>query len=146
MPQRTEQVASVVRHAVQRVLSRGVNDPRVRGLVSVTKVDITPDLAEARVYVSILPAEHAELTMHGLRSAARHIQGEIADEVASRRLPRLVFKLDESLKKQAEIDAAIGRAAGVHGRDEAGRDRGENDSFSPDVNPAHEVDCEDRST
>jgi len=146
MTQRTEQVASVVRHAVQRVLSRGLNDPRVRGLVSVTRVDVTPDLAEARVHVSILPAEHTELTMHGLRSAAGHIQGEIAGEVSARRMPRLVFKLDETLKKQAEIDAAIGRASSAHGRDESDRAREANSSFSPDATPSHEVDCEDRST
>jgi ribosome-binding factor A len=107
MSQRLEQIASVIQIAVQRVISRGLNDPRVRGLISITKVEVAPDLADARVYVSVLPAENAELTMHGLRSAAGHIQAEIAGEVAARRLPRLSFRLDDSLKKQAEIDQAI---------------------------------------
>lgn len=108
MTQRTEQIASVIRIAVQRVISRGLNDPRVRGLISVTKVEVAPDLADARVFVSILPADCSELTMHGLKSAAGYIQSEIADEVAARRLPRLSFRLDESLKKQAMLDQAIG--------------------------------------
>lgn len=107
MSQRTAQIASVIQTAVQRVITRGLNDPRIRGLISVTKVEVTPDLSEARVYVSVLPAEHSELTMHGLRSASGHIQSEIADEVAARRLPRLSFRLDESLKKQADLDQAI---------------------------------------
>ena len=72
-----------------------------------TKVEVSPDLSDARVFVSVLPAEHSELTMHGLRSAAGHIQSEIAKEVAARRLPRLSFRLDESLKKQAALDQAI---------------------------------------
>ena len=108
MTQRTEQIASVIQVAVQRVITRGLNDPRVRGLISITKVEVTPDLAEARVFVSILPAEHSELTMHGLHSAAGHIQSEIAQEVSARRLPHLVFRLDESLKRQGDIEAAIG--------------------------------------
>lgn len=107
MSQRTHQIASVIQTAVQRVITRGLNDPRVRGLISVTKVEVSPDLGEARVFVSILPAEHSELTMYGLRSAAGHIQAEIAKEVAARRLPRLSFRLDESLKRQAALDQAI---------------------------------------
>ena len=145
MAQRTEQIASVIRHAVQRVLSRGVNDPRVRGLVSVTRVEVTPDLADARVYVSILPAEHSELTMHGLRSAAKHVQGEIAGEVSARRMPRLDFRLDESLKKQAEIDAAIGRAAGTHGRDESNDPADANEILPPESPGLREVQRKDRS-
>ena len=97
MSQRTEQIASVIHTAVQRVITRGLNDPRVRGLVSVTKVEVAPDLHDARVFVSVLPAEHAELT----------IQAEISKEVAARRLPRLSFRLDESLKKQAMIESEI---------------------------------------
>jgi ribosome-binding factor A len=123
MPDRTAQVAAVIRAEVQQVLSRGVNDPRVRGLISVTKVDVTADLAEARVFVSILPQEHAELTMHGLRSAAGFIQREIAPAITMKRMPRLSFRLDDSLKKQAVLDAAItqsrhGGAAEFHKDDD----------------------------
>jgi ribosome-binding factor A len=109
MSQRLDQLGSVIQIAVQRVITRGLNDPRIRGLISITKVDVAPDLADARVFVSILPAEHSELTMHGLQSAARHIQSEIADEVVARRLPRLSFQLDESLKRQAVVDEALSR-------------------------------------
>jgi ribosome-binding factor A len=115
MSDRTAQVANVIRAEVQQVLSRGINDPRVRGLISVTKVDVTADLAEARVFVSILPEQHTELTMHGLKSAAGHIQREIAPSITMKRMPRLSFRLDDSLKKQAIIDAAIiqSRASGA---------------------------------
>ncbi|MCI0632015.1 MAG: 30S ribosome-binding factor RbfA [Phycisphaerales bacterium] len=130
MTQRTEQIAAVIRAAVQDVIIRGLNDPRVRGLISVTKVEVTPDLSDARVFVSILPAEHSELTMHGLQSAARHIQSQIAGEVTARRLPRLSFRLDESLKKQAMIDAAIAK----------GRQRANNDDRLAETDPAQEVD------
>lgn len=107
MTTRTDKLASVIQHAVQDVLARGINDPRVRGLVSVTKVEVLPDLSEARVLVSVLPAEQAALTMHGLTHAAGHIQKQIAGEITAKRMPRLSFRLDDSLKKAAALHAAI---------------------------------------
>jgi ribosome-binding factor A len=107
MSLRTDKLASVIRHAVNDVIARGLGDPRIRGLVSVTKVDVAPDLSEAKVHVSVLPQQHEELTMHGLHDAAGHIQREIGPAVAARRLPRLRFVKDDSLKKQAMLDAAI---------------------------------------
>ncbi len=110
MGQQLEQVASVLRRAIQAVLSRGLNDPRVRGLVSVTSIDVSPDLAQAVVKVSILPESASELSMHGLRSASRHIRSAVAGNVELRRVPRLLFKLDLSLKNEAAIQAAINKA------------------------------------
>jgi ribosome-binding factor A len=107
MSTRTEKIGSVLHHAIQNVITRGLNDPRVRGLISVTKIEVAPDLADAQVYVSVLPAERSELTMHGLRGAAGHIQRAVAPAVAAKRMPRLHFRLDDSLKKQATLDAAL---------------------------------------
>jgi ribosome-binding factor A len=95
--------------AVQAVLSRGLQDPRVRGLLSVTRVDISPDQRHATVWVSVLPEEHAELALHGLRHATRHIQYQVARSVTTRRMPLLAFRLDRAIKKQAEVLAAIER-------------------------------------
>ncbi|MDY7107423.1 MAG: 30S ribosome-binding factor RbfA [Planctomycetota bacterium] len=106
----TEQVASVLHRAVQQVITRGLNDPRVQGLISVTGVQVSQDLADATVSVSVMPAERAELTLHGLRHAARHIRTEVGRSVRMRRVPRLSFKLDESLKKEARVIAAINKA------------------------------------
>jgi ribosome-binding factor A len=107
MSRRTDQLASTIHRAVQGVLARGLNDPRVRGLISVTRVEVLQDMSEARVFVSILPEEATELSMHGLHHAAPHVQHAVAQQVPVRRLPQLVFRLDESLKKQARVDAAI---------------------------------------
>jgi ribosome-binding factor A len=103
----TSQVASVIQRAVQGILARGLSDPRVRGLVSVTGVKLTDDGAQATILVSVLPAEHAELTLHGLRHAAGHIRTELGREVKVRRLPSLLFKLDKSIKKQSEVLTAL---------------------------------------
>jgi len=104
---RTEQVASLIQRAVQEQLSRGLNDPRIRGLISVTKVTVAPDLADATVFVSVMPAEHTKLTMHGLQHAAPHLQRKLAKVIRLRRQPRLLFKVDDSIKLAAETMAAI---------------------------------------
>ena len=104
---RTEQVASLIQRAVQEQLSRGLNDPRIRGLISVTKVTVAPDLADATVFVSVMPAEHTELTMHGLQHAAPHLQRGLTKVIRLRRQPRLLFKVDDSIRLAAETMAAI---------------------------------------
>ncbi len=105
-----EKTASVLCRAIQSVLSRGLNDPRVRGMMTVTGVRVSDDLANATVMVSVLPAEHAELTVHGLRHAAQHIRTEVGRAVRMRRMPQLTFSVDESLKKEARIVSAINEA------------------------------------
>src|SRR5690554_1426365 len=106
MVQHQEQVASVLQRAVQTVLTRGLNDPRIRGLITVTSVKVAPDMVNATVNVSIHPQEVAKTTMKGLQAAAKHIRTEMARHVEMRRVPDLAFKLDESLKKQAAVLAA----------------------------------------
>ncbi len=109
MSHRVEKIESTLARAVQEVLRRGLNDPRARGLISVTSVDVSPDLHNAIVFVSILPEEHQDLTMHALRHASRHIRREAGELMAIRRLPELEFRLDLSLKKQAEVFEALSK-------------------------------------
>jgi ribosome-binding factor A len=113
MTHRPDQVASLIQRAVQTALSRGLNDPRIRGLVSVTRVRVDDALSQAAIYVSVLPAEHADLSLKGLEHAASRIRKQIGKAIQLRRMPRLSFHLDESIKKQAEFDAAL-----AEGRDE----------------------------
>lgn len=128
MTVRTQQIASSIRAAVQAAISRGLNDPRIRGLVSITKVTVAPDLSEAFIHVSVLPAEHSVLTMRGLESAAGHLRASLRDSIRMRKLPRLSFRLDESLKKQAELEAAI----------RSGLPRGDDQVLDEDAGPLDE--------
>ncbi len=107
MSHRVEQITSTLQRAVQTVISRGLNDPRVRGLVSVTKVVLDDGLAEATIFVSVMPAERGELTMHGLRAATKRIRRDVGNVIRLRRMPRLSFRLDDSIKKQAELEQSL---------------------------------------
>jgi ribosome-binding factor A len=108
---RHQQIEAELRRAIQQVLSRGLNDPRARGMISVTEVDLSPDLKNASVMVSIFPEKHESLTLHALVHAGKHIRHEIAELVALQRVPELMFKLDTTLKQQAEVFDALRKAA-----------------------------------
>jgi ribosome-binding factor A len=118
MTRHPEQVDAVVHRAIQKILSRGLNDPRVRGLVSVTRVSVSPDSSAARVWISVIPSEQAERSLHGLNAAAGWVGRKLGDEVRMRRTPRLRFVLDESIKKEARVLGAIQDAVQ---REDAGR-------------------------
>jgi ribosome-binding factor A len=101
---RQKKVAAQIQRIVATVLQRDVADPRVDGLISVTRVEVSPDLREARVYLSLLGGKRTPATvLEGIKSAGRHIQGEVASNLPLRFAPRLTYILDGTLKKQAEI-------------------------------------------
>jgi ribosome-binding factor A len=107
---RTDRISATIRKALQEAIARGVHDPRVRGLITVTAVEVSPDLRTAIVRVSVLPESAQELTLHGLTSAAGRLRREIGESVRMKRLPDLVFVLDDTLKRQARVLSAISRA------------------------------------
>lgn len=103
---RQEKVAATIKKLVATLLSRGdFADPRVTGMITVTRVEITPDLREAKVYVSVfLPGGGSvSAVMHGLKAATRNIQNDVAKALPMRSAPHLMFVLDERLKKEQEI-------------------------------------------
>lgn len=107
MSRRSEQLASNLREAVQEVINRGFHDPRISGLITITSVRLSDDLVDATLTVSVLPHEREDLTFHGLRDAIPFIRKEIGKKIDSKRLPRLSFKLDSSLKHQLGVLEAL---------------------------------------
>lgn len=134
MSRRTDRIASTIQRQLQALLARGLNDPRVKGMVTVTGVRVTEDLASAIVSVSIYPAERESATIHGLRAASGFLRRELGKSVAIRKLPQLRFEVDESVKREAGVLAALERvraereARGETDTTEAVQARGEADS------------------
>lgn len=110
MNKRLERVASTLREAVQKVILRGLADPRARGLITVTEVRITDDLKVADIYISVFPEDRQELTMHAIRHAATHLRRQAGDLMALHELPEFNFKLDIRLKQQAAVFQALAKA------------------------------------
>lgn len=107
MSRRDEQIAAVLQREAQAAIARGFQDPRIRGLITVTGVRLMDSGRVAVIKVSIFPEDREKLTMHGLNAAARHLRHEISDRVALRSIPELRFELDRGLKNQAKIYEAL---------------------------------------
>lgn len=110
MSRRREQIASVLQREIGRILVEGLADPRAKGMISVTRVEVSADRREAVVNVSIMPEKHQHTTLQAVCHARQHIQNRLAERVRARQMPRLQFKLDESLKKQARVIESINAA------------------------------------
>ena len=109
MSYKKQQVESTLKKAISDVVSRRLSDPRIVGLVSVTRVDVSPDGLNAKVYISVLPEKHSSKSLHGLRHAAGRIYLLMRKSVSMRKVPRLTFHLDETLKREATVLDAIHR-------------------------------------
>ncbi|HMN41138.1 MAG TPA: 30S ribosome-binding factor RbfA [Phycisphaerales bacterium] len=132
---RMEKVESTIARAVQQVIARGLQDPRAGGLISVVRVDVSPDMATAMVFISVYPEEKQELSMHALRHAAKHIRREASELMAIRKMPSLDFRLDLSLKRQAEVFDALAKARQSTPVDTAPTSDSANTSPAPERDP-----------
>ncbi|MCH2173263.1 30S ribosome-binding factor RbfA [Myxococcota bacterium] len=100
MSRRTERVAEQLREELARVLREDVTDPRV-GLVTLTRVDVAPDLTQALVFWSSMTTtageESTQEIAEGLESAASFVRHRLAQVLPLRRVPELRFRFDPSL-------------------------------------------------
>jgi len=117
MSRRTERVNELLREEISDLLRTDLRDPRIGGLVTVTHVDVSPDLRRASAYVSVLgTAEERESTMRALRHARPFLRRELSRRVSLRYTPELEFRSDVSMERAQEMTDLMRETA---------RDRGE---------------------
>jgi ribosome-binding factor A len=108
---RPARVASEFAHELGLLLSRGLKDPRITALVTVTGAKMAPDLKEITAYVSILGDEaQKKSTLEGLRAAATWLQREVARAIKLRYTPHLRIVFDESVERGDRIDRLLREA------------------------------------
>lgn len=90
--------------AISHIITYELKNPDVTGMISVTRVKVTPDLEYAKVYVSILNPKSVEETMKGLKESAGFIRSQVAKTVNLRITPELVFEYDDSIENGEKID------------------------------------------
>ena len=123
MSDRMRRVSESVREVVAEGV-RALKDPRI-GMVTVTGVEVTRDLQEARVYVSVLGGESKRRdTLRGLESAKGVLQARINSELSLRRTPQLTFQYDETGERGVRMTKLI-------------------DELAADLPPAEEQDDDD---
>jgi ribosome-binding factor A len=111
MSRRTERVNDLIRDELSDLLLREVRDPRLSVLISITHVEVTPDLNNARVSVSVMaPPAAQQDALKALNAAAPYFHRELKARIEMRRIPFLTFKLDTSIAEGAAVLAHIDEA------------------------------------
>lgn len=105
---RINRISEEVKKIVSELIQNEVKDPRISGLPSVNKVNVTKDLRLAKIYISVLGSdEEKEDTIKGLQSAKGFIRSEIGKRMQLRHVPEPLFELDESIEQAIYMSKLI---------------------------------------
>lgn len=108
MNSRVAKANSLLQKKIAEIIEKDVNDPRLSGqLVTVVKVDISPDLKYAKVFVSIFGAQEAQITLDALNSASGYIRKTLAHKIEFRNLPNLHFVQDTGAEYSQKIEGIL---------------------------------------
>lgn len=135
-PLRRERVTELVHHELSDIIQREVRDPRL-GWVTVTRVEMSPDLCYAKVFVSVLGGDERahRQSLRILERAGAFIRTELGRRIRLRQTPELHFKLDHSLEHSQRVmeilnEISAAPAAGAQSAETQGEAEG--DGTAPD--------------
>ncbi|MCO6046755.1 30S ribosome-binding factor RbfA [Aeoliella sp. ICT_H6.2] len=104
---RVLKAAEAIREVVSMAILTDLHDPRIED-VTVTYVEVTPDMRGAKVHVSVMGSESKQKTcLKGLESSAGYLQSKIAQRIDTRYTPRLKFELDQGVKQSIAISKML---------------------------------------
>jgi ribosome-binding factor A len=105
--QRSTRLGELIKEEVSDILLRSLKDPRI-GFVSVTDVEVTSDLRQVKIFVSVLGDESAKKdTMKALDSATGFVRSEIGKRIRLRYTPEVMFKFDNSIERGSRISKIL---------------------------------------
>ena len=103
---RPQKVADAIQKELSDLLRREVRDPRI-GMVTLTAVDVSPDLSHAKVLFTCLDPKHAEEALLGLQRAAGFLRSQLARRLKLYATPELRFEYDESIERGDRLHRLI---------------------------------------
>jgi len=107
---RSRRIAEQVQRELSDIIRMELKDPRV-GMITLTDVEVTPDVAHAKVYFTLMGDSDAiEQTTSGLEHAAGFLRSELARRLKLRVVPQLNFKYDSSVERGARLSQLIDTA------------------------------------
>lgn len=108
MTRRTQRVAEAIRRLTSEIIHNQLRDPRLKGFITVTKVEVTPNLRLARIYYSVLGDDKKKKSVRGgLKSAKNFIRKRIADELKLMYAPEVSLIIDKALEHKERIDKVL---------------------------------------
>ena len=134
MPSRRQQkVARVIKESVSDTICNRLSDPRIKGIVSVTEVDVSPDMRNADVFLSIMAESETQrkMTFTAIEHATGKIQAQLKRKMTSKYCPKVHVREDTKLKNTLETLRLIEEAASEYrARDEQVSGEGESENYS----------------
>jgi ribosome-binding factor A len=113
---RVRRVGELIKEELSEIIKRDLKDPRV-GFVTITGVDVTPDLRRADIYISVLGSKREkEATLAVLQKAVGYFRKELAARIEMKYFPDLKFAIDPSIEAGMKIDKIIRK---LHANDKA---------------------------
>ena len=110
--ERVQRVAEAIKEEVAQILQREMKDPRI-GFITVTRVNVSPDLRHAKVYFSLLEGYgDADRTEAGLKSSQGYVRRLVGDRLRLRVTPEVTFHLDPSVAESIRISKILGSPDG----------------------------------
>lgn len=107
MSHRANRVGEQMKKELSEIIGRKIKDPRI-GFVTVTDVQVTGDLQQAKVFISVLgDEEQKENTLKGLAKAKGFIRSEVGQRIRLRKTPEIIFEFDESIDYGNRIDTLL---------------------------------------
>ena len=105
--ERTDRIEEEIKKVASHAIDQELKDPRLTGLISITKVSVTKDLKYCKIFVSILGANDTEETMKALKSGSGFIRKAIGDNIRMHSTPEVKFELDDSMEYGDKIQKII---------------------------------------
>lgn len=125
MRNRSDRMGDEIRRILADLIQRKLSDPRIQERVSLTGVDLSRDLSNARVYYSVYGDEEASREAAlAFDKAGGFLRKELAGRLRSRKVPRLIFVEDKSIREGEAIDLLLRKIREEEGREEEGEDHG----------------------
>ncbi len=105
MSRRTDRLSGLFRSELADLISSELRDPRITGMISITSVDVSPDLEHATVYVSVLAdeAKQQAASLAVLNNAAPFLRKHLMERVHIRRVPTFEFEADHTIEEGARM-------------------------------------------
>ena len=102
---RQERINSEIKKTLAYIIDNELRDPQIDAMVSVTEVEITPDLAEAKVFISSIGKTPKEEVLARIKGAGGFLRRELSKKIKLRVTPRLNFFLDNSMEYSNKIES-----------------------------------------
>ena len=102
-----DRVNEELKREISNIINYKLKNSKVTGMISITKVKVTPDLRYARVWISVLNCKNKKDTLFGLKQSSGFIRSEIAHNINMRITPELVFEFDDTMEYGERIDSIL---------------------------------------